>query len=131
MKELDIGKKYIKHQGSEHLLSVHHIAFFGSKKPEKIGFVYLTANVALPDNPSKKVSGITFIRGDSVAVLVVVNHHHIILVKQPRVPVGQDKCVEMLAGMRDGNTPALIAATQELLEEADIKINPKEMTNPK
>jgi hypothetical protein len=126
-----ITKNFVQRNGTKSLLDIHHIAFFGPPKPEKLGFVYLTANVALPSEPDKMVPGITFIRGDSVAIMVILKVENesdkLVLVQQARVPVGKVGCVELLAGMKDGDKPALLTATDEMLQEAGMFIYPKEL----
>jgi 8-oxo-dGTP pyrophosphatase MutT (NUDIX family) len=103
---------------------------FGSR----LGFSKFTARVR--DTVSGVyVPGITLLRGDSVAVMVVIRcsddavmPRKILLTKQFRTPVGGE-VLELVAGMMDDSQQLKGKAIDELREEAGIKLEGKDLFN--
>ena len=77
------------------------------------------------------INSIVFLRGGSVAILVVLNcadgKKYSIITQQTRVPIGNFCMEEIPAGMLDGSNNFAGVAAMELKEEADIHINRLEL----
>jgi hypothetical protein len=110
---------------------VTDVDFFGPINPSKLGFVKGYGIISDARTGDKIVSNIAFIRGGSVAVLIIVTiketkEKRIILCKQIRFPTG-DELIEACAGMLDDQVEdAEIEGVifKELREEAgfDVKV---------
>lgn len=114
--------KRVKKGGFEVVRIVVHKAIF---TPRGLLFAFIEAEVSYN---GKRVPGIAFIRGDAVAVLVVLvdenSREWAVLTKQPRFPAGKVEMVEALAGMVDENVGKFSgAAARELKEEAGLEIS--------
>ena len=118
-------------------ISITDIDMFG---PTNVGFIKFKTYYIDNRNEFKKSDngvniqqGIVFMRGDSVAILVLlhevdkkkkINQVHVILTCQNRIPAGDENFVELVAGMVDSSTHNLIdVAAKEVEEETSIKIN--------
>ncbi len=108
-------------------ITVTDVHWFGPR----IGFLTIKSVTRLMgDGPA--LPGIAFLRGGSVAVLVVLRcegRKYVLLVKQPRVPVGRCALVELPAGMLDGDGNFAGVAAKEMREEAHIDFKPAEMVS--
>eukprot|EP00766_Chilomastix_caulleryi_P001036 gnl/Chilomastix_caulleri/2016.p2 GENE.gnl/Chilomastix_caulleri/2016~~gnl/Chilomastix_caulleri/2016.p2 ORF type:complete len:108 (+),score=23.56 gnl/Chilomastix_caulleri/2016:238-561(+) len=79
----------------------------------------------------KRVPGIIFMRGGSVAILPIItvegdegeNSQFVLLTEQPRVGSCSSKFLEIPAGMLDGDGHFVGVAAKELEEETSIKIS--------
>jgi ADP-sugar diphosphatase len=107
--------------------------------PKRIGFLKMNVVSSMKNprydsnnsnSPSRiALNGVSFLRGGSTALLIVINpatsqdrfQPQVILTTQPRVPIGSMAFDELPAGMIDGGDVKLKAA-QELEEECGIKI---------
>ncbi|KAK9240778.1 hypothetical protein V1525DRAFT_138732 [Lipomyces kononenkoae] len=120
--------------------------FFGQAK-NKLGFLKLKATVE--DDYGRTLPGVVFLRGQSVAILVIVYPAHspeaedpsdyddskanVILTIQPRVAGATMNSVEIPAGMLDSDDKAedggslSFTAQRELKEECGITINANDM----
>ena len=82
--------------------------------------------------PAPFINSIVFMRGGSVAILVILNcenrQKYSILTLQPRVPVGKS-ILEIPAGMLDGSSDFAGVAATELRQEANIDIKQNELEN--
>jgi len=95
----------------------------------KVGFLKINASIT---RDGKFVPGITFIRGDSVGILVVLRcqgEKHTLLTVQPRSSIGKAAFVEIPAGMLDGSGNFAGVAANELGQEADIHITADDLAN--
>ena len=95
----------------------------------KVGFIKFNANAFVD---GKFVPGIVFMRGGAVAILVILaceGKDYVLLVKQPRVPVGDDAYPEIPAGMLDGSGHFGGMAAKELKQETEIEIEEKDLTD--
>lgn len=93
---------------------VHNVRMFGSK----VGFIYAEAKATTFEGDF--VPGITFIRGDSVAIIVVIkeegtNNEYLAMVEEHRLPVAK-KILAIPAGMVDDGS-VTGASIKELKEE--------------
>lgn len=112
-----------------HVTRVHiqSIDMFGTK----IGFIKFQADV---DKNGKFVPGVTFTRGGSVAILVILKSdkdgkEYAVLTVQPRIPIGRDANSEIPAGMLDGSGNFIGIAANELREETGIFIDVHHLTS--
>lgn len=110
-------------------IHIQTIDLFGPR----IGFVKFRLDIV--NEQGKFVPGIVFMRGGAVAVLVVlecdeeVNGHRewTLLTVQPRVPLGDFECVELPAGMIDGNGNFAGVAAKEMKEETELEMEPEHL----
>lgn len=91
--------------------------------PEKLGFLYLEANVFDKRN-GKRVPGIVFLRGGAVAVhieleTVETGQTYCLLTRQARFPSGADR-VEITAGMVDDSGDFQGVMKKEIQEETGL-----------
>jgi len=94
----------------------------------RIGFVKVKGEVY--DKEGTLIPGIAFLRGGSVAILVVLNcngQRYTVLTNQARVPIGQ-YALEIPAGMLDGDGDFAGVAAKELKEETGITIKVSDLT---
>ena len=86
-----------------------------------------------PKAPLPSISDIVFMRGASVAILMVLTcedgQQKVILTKQTRVPVGAYALEEIPAGMLDDSGDFLGTAALEIEEETGITINQRDLIN--
>jgi len=91
---------------------------------ERIGFVFLEAEAALD---GQSIPRFAFLRGDSVAILVVLHQKdgpsQVLLTCEPRLPVAKAAHLSLPAGMIDDGT-VQSAALRELSEETGIELTP-------
>lgn len=98
--------------------------FFGGR----IGFIKLSATIH--DAAGVVLPGIAFLRGGSVAILVLLTcegNDYIALVKQARSPIGKYDFMEIPAGMLDSAGNFTGKAAAELEEELGISIAEREL----
>ncbi|RDL41548.1 uncharacterized protein BP5553_01527 [Venustampulla echinocandica] len=102
----------------------------------RLGFIKLTATIS--NNGGENLPGAVFLRGPSVAMMVLLQpddlpsdsqeEKHVLLTVQPRVAAGGLQFVELPAGMVDGGTFKGSAA-QEIQEELGLDIPEDELIN--
>jgi ADP-sugar diphosphatase len=90
----------------------------------RVGFIKFKADATVD---GKFVPGIVFMRGGSVAILVVLKNkddgkYYTLIVKQPRIAVGKDNLPEIPAGMLDGEGNFGGVAAKEMKEETGLAI---------
>jgi ADP-sugar diphosphatase len=101
----------------------------------RLGFVKLRAEVS--NDAGEKLPGSVFLRGGSVAMLLVLqpedakdtSEEYVILTVQPRIPAGSLAFVELPAGMLDDNGTFTGAAAKEIKEETGLEIQEKELVD--
>ena len=99
-------------------INILSVYWFGNN----VGFINLDVETYLN---GKRVPGYVFLRGDAVAILLIVNGM-LLLTRQFRVPVGQFT-IEAPAGMVDESSNFAGVAAKELKEECGIEIHQDEM----
>jgi ADP-sugar diphosphatase len=107
-------------------VTVTDVHWFGPR----IGFMTIKTVTRLMGEHGPALPGIIFLRGGSVAMLVVLRcegRKYVLLVKQPRVAVGRSALIELPAGMLDGDGNFAGVAAKEMREEAHIDFKPSEM----
>ena len=100
-------------------ITIYKVHFFKGE----VGFIYLESDIYIE---GKKVPGISFIRGNSVAILPVIkiketNEIYTILVEQYRNSIGQFE-KDLPAGIVDENEELYSTVIKELEEETGLKI---------
>jgi len=97
---------------------------------ERVGFIKFKSTVFDRDGETRTV--VTFMRGGSVAILVVLScegKDYTLLVTQDSIPTAQPWFPALPAGMLDGNGNFSSVAARELQEETGIIINSNELTD--
>ena len=103
----------------------------------RVGFIKLKADIS--NNAGEKLPGSVFLRGGSVAMLLILqpddvlegseDDKHVLLTLQPRVPAGTLAMAELPAGMIDDAGEFAGAAAKEIEEETGLKIPSRELTD--
>ncbi|KAF2014863.1 NUDIX family hydrolase [Aaosphaeria arxii CBS 175.79] len=107
-------------------ITIQSVDWFGNR----IGFIKLYAEI---QNSKTDLPGIAFLRGGSVAVLMVLrpegtkDERYVIMTEQPRIPAGSLRFLEIPAGMLDGEVGFRGKAADEIDEETGIKIRAEEL----
>lgn len=100
---------------------------------EMINFVKMDALVSNDEKPPKRLPGIVFLRGGSVAVLMIVRptdspeERWVIMTEQPRVPAGSLSFMEIPAGMMDGERNIQGKAVTEIQEEVGMTLQDRDL----
>lgn len=107
-------------------INIQSVDFFGNK----VGFIKLKAEIK--DKEGHRIPGITFIRGNSVSVMLNIkntdtNEDYVALVVQGRVPIATANCFESPAGMMDEEENIVGVAIKEVEEELHMKIEAKNL----
>jgi ADP-sugar diphosphatase len=120
-------------------VTITDINWFSAKpEPNKLGFVKCTVDAIDVNSNKKIVSNIAFIRGNSVAILIIVKiatpktkkgksnssekeTEYVLLCEQMRLPVGERKR-EICAGMTDADGNIASVALKEVKEETGFDI---------
>jgi ADP-sugar diphosphatase len=117
-------------------INLTDVDFFGSSlNPDKLGFLKFKCDVYT--KLGEPVDGIVFLRGDCVAVLIVVSDEtgteHVLLTEQPRIPTGGYK-EELVAGMLDEKSGSSVfneVLKKEIKEETSLDLgDPTNMFTP-
>lgn len=100
--------------------------FSANYNPLKLGFVKCQSEAYDFKTGKKIVSGISFIRGNSVAILILVNiigqnKQYVLLCEQHRLPIGK-KAKEIVAGMMDAEGNIISVVLKEVKEETGFDI---------
>lgn len=100
-------------------------------QPSKLGFVKCVSEAYDFKKGKKIMSNITFVRGNSVAILILVRVLHkdskndkeyVVLCEQYRLPIGK-KSKEIVAGMMDADGNIISVALKEVREETGFDIS--------
>lgn len=111
-------------------ITIQSCDFFGGGR---LGFVKLQAEVSNDDG--ERLPGIVFLRGGSVAMLLVLqpedakdeSEQYVVLTVQPRIPAGSLAFVELPAGMLDDSGTLRGAAAKEIKEETGLEIQEEDL----
>lgn len=109
-------------------IEVQSADFFG---PTRIGFIKFVAEVS--NDQGEKLPGIVFLRGGSVAILVILRQSGntdkrlVVMTAQPRIPAGSLSFFEIPAGMIDNSGTFTYAAAKEIKEETGLVIPQHEL----
>jgi ADP-sugar diphosphatase len=109
---------------------------FGALGSAKAGFTYAHAlveynQIADPKGNAVQVPGLALIRGDAVAMLILLKStadgkEYVVLTEQARVPIGEPNYIEIPAGMTDaasGSAGYAAAIAKEMQEEVGLKLD--------
>ena len=112
-------------------ITIADIDWFAAKPdPKKLGFVKVSIDATDKTTGKKILSNIVFIRGDAVAILIIVKvksavrgriTEHVLLCEQMRLPTGGRRR-EICAGMMDSEGNIASVALKEIEEETGFKI---------
>lgn len=111
-------------------ITISDIDWFAAKPdPKKLGFVKVSVDSTDKTTGKKILSNIIFIRGDAVAILIIVKvksargriTEHVLLCEQMRLPTGGRRR-EICAGMMDSYGNIASVALKEIEEETGFKI---------
>ena len=131
--------KLDKTQLKIHSITITDINWFSATPdPKKLGFVKCTVDATDLDTGKKVASNIAFVRGDSVAILIIVYIQTQLLLKRTNTTVQRDRqyvllCEQMrlasggrqkeiCAGMMDAEGNVASAALKEIKEETGFDI---------
>jgi ADP-sugar diphosphatase len=109
-------------------IQVDSADFFGNR----LGFVKMKA-VVRNENDKTPLPGIVFLRGGSVAILMIlrperaINERFVIMTQQPRIPAGSLTFFEIPAGMIDDSGTFVGAAATEIREETGLVVPKHEL----
>lgn len=104
-------------------IDVQSVDYFGSGRVGFIKFKSLVYKKSMPEG--RHIPGIVFMRGPSVAILLVLKcegQKYTIVTCQPRTPIANSSFKEIPAGVFDGEQFAGVAA-KELREEVGLEID--------
>lgn len=113
-----------------HKIEVQSVDWFGRSK---IGFVKLKSFIRNSKPKSEPLPGIAFLRGGSVAVLMILrpsdslDERWVVMTQQPRVPAGSLSFFEIPAGMLDGSNNLQLSAAKEIKEETGLTMQTSEL----
>ncbi|CAG8462914.1 6339_t:CDS:10 [Ambispora gerdemannii] len=112
-------------------VEIQNVDYFGPK----LGFIKFKIDARLKEN-GKNIPGIVFMRGGSVAVLLILRSkendgsivsEHVVLTVQPRIAVPSFGFPELPAGMLDGSGNFAGKASEEIKEETGLEIKDHEL----
>jgi len=109
-------------------ITLQSVDFFG----KRVGFLKFSAHVADADDITRTRSVVVFMRGGSVAILVLLKCKekvYTVLVCQDTVPTAQVAFPALPAGMLDGNGNFAGVAAKELQEETGIIISDQKLVD--
>ncbi len=89
------------------------------------GLLFAKLRAEVYDNHGNRMHGNLFMRGDAVAMLIVLKSNDkkwVVLTSQPRFPAGEFESIEIPAGMMDGKGDFTGTAAREIEEEVGIKV---------
>lgn len=94
---------------------------------------FLKMQTVVKNTNNEKLPGIVFMRGGSVAILMIVrstsdpSERLVIMTQQPRIPAGSLSFFEIPAGMIDDKGTFIGAAATEVKEETGIKVEEEDL----
>ena len=89
------------------------------------GLLFAKLSADVDDNHGNRMHGNLFMRGDAVAMLIVLKSNGnkwVVLTSQPRFPAGEFESIEIPAGMMDDLGDFISTAAREIEEEVGIKV---------
>ncbi|RMZ77571.1 hypothetical protein DV737_g4268, partial [Chaetothyriales sp. CBS 132003] len=97
-----------------------------------IGFVKMSTTISNAEKPDKSLPGIVFLRGGSVAILMIIqqegrDERSVVMTEQPRIPAGSLRFYEIPAGMIDNEGTFAGAAAKELYQETGLRVAAHEL----
>jgi len=110
-------------------IEVQSVDWFG----KKIGFLKLKADIRCGNTKAEALPGISFLRGGSVAVLMILrpidsmDERWVVMTEQPRVPAGSLSFLEIPAGMLEKGKSFAGNAANEIKEETGFELPENEL----
>ena len=127
-------KKFDQEQIQVRSVTITDIDWFSATpNPQKLGFVKCSSEAYDYKTGKKIMSNISFIRGDSVAILIIAkvlnkdskkDKEYVLLCEQHRLPIGR-KAREIPAGMMDSEGNIISVVLKEVKEETGFDIKHK------
>lgn len=114
-------------------VEVQSVDKFETKAGTKIGFVKLKADVISDKPRAPPLPGIVFLRGGSVAMLMILkptdsmDEKWVVMTEQPRIPSGSLAFREIPAGMLEKGKSFAGNAANEILEETGFELPEREL----
>ena len=111
--------------------TIHGITLQALDRRRDGGLLFAKFVADVTDPHGRRVPGAVFLRGDAVAVLVVLHadgQEWTVLTVQPRFPAGLFESVEIPAGMLDDHGDFTGAAARELVEETGLQIDADQLS---
>ena len=90
------------------------------------GLLFAKLRADVTDIYGNHIHGALFMRGDAVAMLIILkdkNKKWVVLTSQPRFPAGVYESIEIPAGMMDDKGDFVSTAAREIEEEVGIKVD--------
>ncbi|GHV14340.1 hypothetical protein AGMMS49938_10290 [Fibrobacterales bacterium] len=123
----NLWNTWLKKASAEFVISEVHFASVDFRKRDNNKEIknplFIKLKATATDKEGKPQHGVCVLRGDAVGVLVVLeceNEKYLLLVEQPRFPLGERRFLEIPAGILDWSNDPLKIAIAELKEEAQI-----------
>jgi len=95
------------------------------------GLLFAKLRADVVDHNGNLMHGALFMRGDAVAMLIILKSNDkkwVVLTSQPRFPAGVYESIEIPAGMMDDKGDFVSTAAKEIEEEVGIKVNANQLT---
>lgn len=135
LQETDAKHRFHQEEKRYHLrrISIQSVDWWPTKTGRRIGFLKFDTKMSNDEHPEKFLPGTTFMRGGSVAVLIIIidtadeTQRWVVMTQQPRVPAGSLNFYEIPAGMIDDAKTFKGAAIQEVEEETGLQLHLSEM----
>jgi ADP-sugar diphosphatase len=116
-------------------IEVKGVDIWGSDDKKRIGFLMM--KTVVKNAKGEQLPGTVFLRGGSVAVLMILipeedetrTERWVVMTQQPRVPAGSLTFYEIPAGMIDDQGTFVGAAANEVFEETGIPIKSKDLVD--
>lgn len=113
-------------------IQAQSVDLVGPEGNKRVLFAKIKADVT--DKKGNPVGGIAFLRGGTVAILMVfkcieTRQKYVVLTEQHRFPIGKAKALSLPAGMLDGDGNFAFVAAKEIEEEVGITIEQDHLTD--
>jgi len=105
---------------------IQHITLQALDRRSDGGLLFAKLLADVTDDQGRCVPGAVFLRGDAVAVLIVLHagdRDWVVLTAQPRFPSGEFAAVEIPAGMMDDHGDVVGQAVREVREETGLAMH--------
>lgn len=104
------------------------------RKPNR-SIIFIKLNATIKNGKGEQLPGIVFLRGGSVAVLMIIrptdspDERYVIMTEQARIPAGSLCFKEIPAGMIDAEKNFAGVAANEIEQEVGLKLNKEDLVD--